>query len=107
MTKKIITTLIAAFALALVGSVAALSQAQAGTGQITGVISDSTGAVVPNATVTLTSKATNQSQTTTTSEDGIYRFVLLQPGIYVVKAAAASFAAQTVDVEVQVGRATD
>src|SRR6476646_4992997 len=100
MTKNFIRTLIAAFSLLLILIVSGLSQTQAGTGSITGVISDSTGAVVPNATVTLTSKATNQSQTATTSGDGIYRFVLLQPGIYVLKAAAASFAAQTVDVEV-------
>ena len=81
--------------------------AQAGTGGIAGSVSDATGAVVPNATVTLTNKATNQTQTQTTSSDGLYRFVTLQPGTYEVKTAAANFAGQTLTVEVQVGRVTD
>jgi hypothetical protein len=80
---------------------------QAGTGQITGVVTDSTGAVVPNATVTLISQATNQTQTATTSSEGVYTFVALQPGLYTVKTTAANFGEQTLNVEVQVGRATD
>lgn len=83
------------------------AQSQGSTGSITGIVADATGAVVPNATVTLTSRATNQTQTTTTSGDGVYRFVLLQPGRYTVKASAQNFAEQTLDVEVQVGRTTD
>ncbi|MFN2413143.1 MAG: carboxypeptidase regulatory-like domain-containing protein, partial [Pyrinomonadaceae bacterium] len=81
--------------------------AQGGSGGITGTVTDANGAVVPNAAITLTSNATNQSQTATTSEDGIYRFVSLQPGTYTVKSAAASFAEQSLNVEVQVGRTTD
>jgi len=77
------------------------------TGQITGVVSDTTGAVVPNATVTITNQGTNQTQTANTSDDGVYRFVLLQPGVYAVKVAPTGFAEQTLDVEVQVGRTTD
>lgn len=91
----------------MLGVAGVFAQSQGSTGSITGVVSDSTGAVVPNATVTLTSKATNASQTTTTSGDGIYRFVLLQPGRYSVKTSAQSFAEQTIEVEVQVGRTTD
>lgn len=85
----------------------AFAQAQAGTGQISGLVADANGAVVPNATVTLTSKATNASQTATTNEDGFYKFVLLQPGTYVVKASATSFSVQTIEAVVQVGRITD
>jgi hypothetical protein len=81
--------------------------AQAGTGGITGVVSDATGAIVPNAAVTATNKATNQAQTTTASGEGIYRFSTLQPGLYEVKTQAASFAEQVIEVEVQVGRITD
>ncbi|MDQ3131954.1 MAG: TonB-dependent receptor, partial [Acidobacteriota bacterium] len=94
------------FCLALcAGQVSA--QSQASTGQITGVVSDATGAIVPNATVTLVSQNTNQTLTVTTSDDGVYRFVLLQPGTYTVKSSGASFAEQTLNVEVQVGRTTD
>jgi len=81
--------------------------AQAGTGEVTGVVSDATGAVVPNATVTITNKGTNATQTATTSDEGIYRFVLLQPSEYAVKTAVQGFAEQTLNVQVQVGRTTD
>ena len=54
--------------------------AQGPTGQITGVVTDANDAVIPNATVTITNKNNNATQTTTASEDGIYRFVSLQPG---------------------------
>lgn len=101
---KFLATAFFCFAL-YVGQVSA--QSQASTGQITGVVSDSTGAIVPNATVTLVSQSTNSEQTATTSDDGIYRFVLLQPGTYTVKTSAASFSEQTLNVEVQVGRSTD
>ncbi len=91
----------------LLGIAQVFAQSQGSTGSITGVVSDSTGAVVPNATVNLVSQSTNQTQTVTTSSDGIYRFVLLQPGKYTVKTSAANFAETTLDVEVQVGRTTD
>jgi outer membrane receptor for ferrienterochelin and colicin len=81
--------------------------AQGPTGQITGVVTDANDAVIPNATVTITNKNNNATQTTTASEDGIYRFVSLQAGNYTVKVSAASFAEQTLEVEVQVGRTTD
>ena len=81
--------------------------AQAGTGGIAVTVSDAAGAVVPNATVTLTNKATNQTQTATTSGAGLYNFVSLQPGSYTLKASAGSFAPQTLNIEVQVGRVTD
>lgn len=86
---------------------AGASFGQAGTGGITGVVSDTNGAVVNGATVTLTNKGTNEKKTTTTNDDGIYTFVLLKPGNYSVKTSAASFGEVTLDVEVQVGRTTD
>lgn len=98
--------IIAMFCL-LLGIGQVFAQSQGSTGSITGVVSDSTGAIVPNASVTLTSQATNATQTVTTSGDGIYRFVLLQPGKYTVKTSASNFAEQKLDVEVQVGRTTD
>src|SRR6516162_10225477 len=61
-------------------------------GVITGTIMDPTGAVVPNATVTLINVATNISQTTTTGGDGSYRFSLVPPGTYTVDVKAANFA---------------
>ncbi|MGQ0541653.1 MAG: carboxypeptidase regulatory-like domain-containing protein [Blastocatellia bacterium] len=101
--KSLLLTAIFCFVAA--GSV--IAQSQGGSGQITGTVTDSAGAVVPSATVTLTSQATNQTQTVTSSGDGLYRFVLLQPGNYTIKASASNFAEQSLDVEVQVGRTTD
>jgi len=61
-------------------------------GIITGTVTDPTGAVVPNATVTITNAGTNISQTATTGSDGSYRFPLVPPGTYVVDVKAANFA---------------
>ncbi|MER3632641.1 MAG: TonB-dependent receptor, partial [Blastocatellia bacterium] len=94
-------------ALAILFSLAVFAQTQSSTGQITGIVTDATGAAIPNATVTLKSQATNQTLTTTTSSDGLYRFVLLQPGKYTIKTSAQNFSEQTLEVEVQVGRSTD
>lgn len=77
------------------------------TGTITGVVSDTTGAVVPNATVKLVNKANGTERADLANGDGIYNFSLLQPGQYSVTANSGSFAAQSLDVEVQVGRTTD
>jgi outer membrane receptor for ferrienterochelin and colicin len=81
--------------------------AQAGNGGITGVVTDSNGAVIPNATVKLVSVDKGTELTTTASDDGIYTFTLLAPGRYTVSASGGSFAEQKLDVEVQVGRTTD
>jgi hypothetical protein len=87
--------------------VSGLYAQQAGTGAITGIVSDSNGAVIKGATVTLTNKATNEVKTTTSSDDGNYSFVSLQPGMYTIKVNSGSFAALTIQAEVQVGRSTD
>lgn len=62
-------------------------------GVITGTVTDPTGAVVPNAAVTITNVDTNISQNTTTGSDGSYRFSLVPPGTYTVEIKAANFAA--------------
>jgi hypothetical protein len=67
-----------------------LSQTAA-TGALTGTLRDSSGAVVPNATVTVTSIGTAQVRTTTTSGDGTYKVGLLPPGNYSLKFEAAGF----------------
>jgi hypothetical protein len=75
-------------------------------GDITGIITDPTGAVVPNATVTLRNKATGQTPTATTNSAGIYRFSLLPPGQYIVSASASGFQNAERGVTVAVGQAT-
>jgi len=51
-------------------------------GRIAGVITDDSGAIVPGVTVTATSPALIQPQTTTSGSDGNYRFPALPSGLY-------------------------
>src|SRR5215472_13254612 len=59
--------------------------------EITGVVTDPSGAAVPNASVTATNSATNVARPTTTNSAGIYNFPDLTPGTYQVQVAAAGF----------------
>jgi hypothetical protein len=61
------------------------------TGALTGRITDASGAVVPNATVTATSVDTAQSRTAMTGTDGTYKFSQLPPGNYSLKIEASGF----------------
>jgi len=58
------------------------------TADVVGTVSDSSGAVVPNAKVTLRFIDTQETRTETTSGSGQYRFSLLQPGNYTISAQA-------------------
>ncbi len=89
MRKGTFFVCLAAFLVILAGSGVAWSQTVQGV--ITGTITDPTGAVVPNATVTITNAGTNISQTTTTGSDGSYRFSLVPPGTYTLELKAANF----------------
>jgi hypothetical protein len=53
-------------------------------GRINGTVSDTSGAVLPGVTVTVTSPALIQPQVQVTSTDGGYRFLALPPGVYQV-----------------------
>ncbi|HEX8422063.1 MAG TPA: carboxypeptidase regulatory-like domain-containing protein, partial [Pyrinomonadaceae bacterium] len=61
---------------------------------VQGTVADPTGAVVPGATVTLTNNETGKSQTTTTSDEGFYRFSGLAPGRYTITGENAGFKKQ-------------
>jgi hypothetical protein len=63
----------------------------AGTGALTGTVSDPSGAVVPNVTVTATNSDTGQTRSATTGPNGVYTMTLLPPGLYKVTFSAAGF----------------
>src|SRR5580704_1569063 len=61
------------------------AQAQT-TAQLTGTVQDASGAVLPDAQVTLIDEATGIKHTLHTNRDGLYVFAALVPGSYSVKA---------------------
>ncbi len=69
--------------------------AQIPTGTILGVVKDSSGAVVPGATVTILSPDIGLTRTVTTGDDGAYRVPSLPTGHYDVKAERAGFKTET------------
>src|SRR5258705_4156137 len=60
-------------------------------GRISGTVTDSSGAVVPSATVTVTNAATNAVRTTTTDEGGFYTVTNLPVGTYTVTVERSGF----------------
>jgi len=60
-------------------------------GDIVGTVTDQSGAIVPNASVTVSNKATGEVQTTKTNSSGSYRVPLLKPGDYTILVAAPGF----------------
>ncbi len=70
---------------------------QAVYGSIFGTITDNTGAVVPNATITVTDVSKGTSVTTQSGGDGEYRVQHLIPDTYRVDADATGFAKATQD----------
>ena len=79
--------------IALVFSVLAgpLAAAQTIRGALTGTITDSTGALVPGASVTVTNKETGISDTALTNAQGTYTFPLVPPGTYQIAAELQGF----------------
>jgi hypothetical protein len=88
-------------------------------GEITGDVTDPSGAAVPNAAVTVTNMATNLTRQTTTNSSGLYVFPDLVPGTYEVKVVVSGFdtsvrskivleVQQTarIDIAIQVGHST-
>ena len=60
-------------------------------GSIGGIVTDPSGAVIPNAAVTITEDATNILRTVKTSAGGDYLFPALRPSTYTLKAEAPGF----------------
>jgi len=60
-------------------------------GEITGQVTDSSGALVVGARVTVTNENTNVSRELTTNEAGIYSFPSLLPGVYTLEVALKGF----------------
>ena len=94
---------LAAAAILLV-SMAPPAWAQFERGQVSGVVKDSTGGVMPGVTVTATNLQTQAARTTVTDGTGYYTFPNLQPGRYDVSAELQGFK-KTVQSNVQLDAA--
>ena len=79
------------------------AQSTIATGSIQGTVTDPNGAVVPNASVTITNQATGQASKLTSSASGTYASGALIPGQYTVRIEAKGFQTQVINVPVQVG----
>ncbi len=91
MRRTRITEAVAGFVLSILVLYSPNILAQGLFGTISGVVSDSSGAVVPGATVRITNVNTNVAVTLTTNSAGVYVATSLNPGVYNVEAEAKGF----------------
>ena len=71
--------------------------AQTSTTSVRGLISDPQGAVIPNASVTITEVSTGASRSTTSNAQGEYQFLQVVPGTYAISASATGFSSAKAD----------
>src|SRR5205809_3353408 len=74
----------------------ALALAQTGSTEITGLVTDVTGAAVPGANITITRVATKETRTAVTDNAGEYVFSLIEIGEYTVKCEKQGFKSRTI-----------
>jgi outer membrane receptor protein involved in Fe transport len=97
-----------------------LCAAQTANGSISGEVRDPALAAIPNARVTLTNVATNETRRTLSSPQGVYTFPLLPPATYRIEAEVMGFKrfirdnlkldvalVLTLDIPMEIGAATD
>jgi len=82
------------FAVVLIFSSTTFGQS---TATVQGAVTDSKGAVVPNATVVVRNKATSIERTTQTDSDGNYQIAALPVGTYAIEVRASGFKTQLAD----------
>ena len=99
MTRKVVASWILRTSLAMAVGVLLFSanplSAQVDTGSISGIVSDPSGAVIHDATVTLTNEGTNAKLTTTAGSGGDYTFTPVRIGSYSITATYPGFQTTT------------
>ena len=83
-----------------------IAVAQAPTGTIIGSVSDESGALIPNASISITNKATGVSRTATSAADGTYSAVALPAADYEVRAEVQGFRTVVREASVRAGETT-
>jgi Carboxypeptidase regulatory-like domain/TonB-dependent Receptor Plug Domain len=93
------------FAFVLLALLVGMSSAQTLTSAtIVGIVTDSSGAVIPDASVQITQTDTDAVRTAKTSSSGDYRFPFLKPGEYTVTAERDGLTTASVHVQLLVGK---
>ena len=95
---------ICVIALVLVSLCSATIVAQTSTTSLRGVVTDSSGALVPNASVTLLDKANGTGYSAKTNSSGYYIFPVISPATYLVTISSTGFAQQTRTAELLVNQ---
>ena len=90
LTKFVVSSLVLSAVMAA-GFISASAQSQALNGQIEGIVSDSAGAAVAGATVTVRNIETGSERSVSTDTSGLFRFPLLPLGSYRVTIEAQNF----------------
>jgi outer membrane receptor protein involved in Fe transport len=85
-----LVALAASLALAF-GFTASLQAQNISTAQLSGTVHDQSGAVIPNATVTISDASRGFSRTTASDGQGNYKLLLLPPGTYTITASYTGF----------------
>jgi hypothetical protein len=77
------------------------------TGTVTGTVTDATGAVIPEATITVFDPTTKSTRTTMSNKQGLFILQNIQPGVYDIKATKGGFSTDNIsDLVVGVGQQT-
>jgi len=95
-------TLVLAAAACLLTSTFTFAQSST-TGEISGTVTDPSGAVLPSVQLTLKSVDKGYTQTSSANAQGAYRFALLAPGNYTISAASSGFKTTTTTQTVSIG----
>ncbi len=97
-SRRVLAVLIALAALA------SPALAQTPSGEISGLVTDSSGSILPGVRVTLTNIATNGIRLATTNESGLYVFPAVPSGTYKLKIELEGFSTvERANIQVQVG----
>ncbi len=83
-------------------SFATLAFAQTATTSLRGVVKDSSGALVPGASITLTDQATDNAYHAVSNASGFYIFPIISPAHYLISVTSSGFATRSVTAELLV-----
>src|SRR5215468_3946083 len=113
-------SLVLKIAVLLVAIISPILRAQIDVGGVAGTVKDPTGALVPNADLTLTNEATGVAQKIRSSSSGTYVFQAVPAGSYELKVEVSGFktyvatgvqvhvqSVVTVDISLSVGRVNE